>query len=150
MFSSTLVNLDIFDLRCRPRIKVLLYRSTLYDMLILAISTFISSAPSLVEYSTNCFQSRLIGYNNFIDRNFDGTANKNIPLAQIYLSLQSSNETYILKKILKEQDKQKFAEAMEVGVSSISKEEIWVAVPKHEKLAHYNKMRADSQDIRRL
>ena len=51
--------------------------------------------------------------------------------------------------MLKEPDTQKFVEAMEVEVTFRFKGEIWVVVPKQKMLAHYSKMRADGQDIKR-
>jgi len=124
MFPSTLMNLDTFNLYRSMRIKALPSCTTFYGMLILAKSTFVLSAPSLVEYSANCFQSRLIRYNDFLDRNFDGTANKISSLAWIYLSSQSNNKTYTLKEMLKEPDKHKFVKAMELEVASMFKAEI--------------------------
>ena len=69
-------------------------------MLILTMPTFVSNAPLIIDYFSNCFQSRIIRYNYFLERNFNGAGNQTSPLAHIYLPLQSNNETYTLKKML--------------------------------------------------
>lgn len=77
---------------------------------------FVSLIPSVTAYSTKYFQSKVTGCSDFLERNFDETANQKSPLAQIYLSSQSNNETYTLKDMLKEPDKNKLINAMEVDV----------------------------------
>ena len=89
------VNLDTLGLRCSPRIGSLVtakYKQSC-DLMVLAMPSFVSVTPFVTAYSANCFQNRVIGYNDFLERNFDRTANQTSPLVQIYLSSQSNNKT---------------------------------------------------------
>ena len=80
-----------------------------YGLMVLTLSTF--SQPSLTAMHSaasqvsHCYQSRVIEYEDFLDKNFDGTVNKTNPLAQIYMTSQANNECYTLKEILKQPDR---------------------------------------------
>ena len=106
------------------------------------MSAFVTNSPSVTAFSATCFQSRVIEYNDFLERNFDGSTNQTSPLAQISLSSQANNETYTLKEMVREPDKDKFVEAMEVDVASMFKEKIWKAVLKRIMSDHYRTQRA--------
>ena len=117
--------------------------------MVLALSAFAAIPPTATAYYASCFQSRVIGYNDFLERNFDGSANQTSPLAQIYLSSQSNNETYTLKETVKRPDKDKFIEAMEIKVAAMFRGNIWKAVPKSVMTEHYRKERASGLDMKR-
>ena len=149
--NTPFVNLDTLGLRRSPRIKALATnkRKHAYGLMVLALSAFAAIPTTATAYSTSCFQSRVIGYNDFLETNFDGSANQTSPLAQIYLSSQSNNETYTLKEMVKQPDRDKFIEAMELEVASMFKENIWLAVPKRVMTEHYRKERASGLDVKR-
>ena len=106
------------------------------------MSAFVTNSPSVTAFSAKCFQSRVIEYNDFLERNFDGSSNQTSPLAQISLSSQANNETYTLKEMVREPDKDKFIEAMEAEVASMFQEKIWKAVPKRIMTDHYKAQQA--------
>ena len=143
--SPPFVNLDTLSLRRSPRIRALPKRKQAYGLLVLAMSAFVSYTPPVTAYTANCFQSRLIEYNDYLEQNFDGSANQTSPLAQIYLSSQSNNKTYALNEMVRQPDKDKFIDAMEVEVASMFREDIWKAVPKRIMTDHYRAERAKGQ-----
>lgn len=110
---------------------------------------FVTYTPPVAACTAKCFQSRIIEYNDFLELHFDCSATQKIPLAQISLSSQSNNETYTLKKMIKEPDKAKFVEAMEVEVAFMLKENIWKAVPKRIMTEHYRAQRATGVNVKR-
>ena len=54
----------------------------------------------------------MIEYEDYLDRNFDGTRNSTHPLAQVYITSKANNEVYTLKEMLKEPDRLEFLKAM--------------------------------------
>ena len=122
-------------------------------MLVLALSTFSQIGNSLVHDGINnishCYQARVLGYEDYSDRIFDGTNNKTSTLAQIYLSSQSNNECYNVKEMPKEPDRDLFMKAMKKEISTMFKDEIWKLVPKNEMLQHYANERKNEIDIKR-
>ena len=122
-------------------------------LLILTASEFINPAESLCSnipaQMASCFQSGAIVYEDFLHRNFDGSFNSTNPLAQIYLSSKSGNESYINKEMLQQPDKDKFLEAMVSEVGSMPKDKIWELVPHDEMVRHYNKQRKEGVSIDR-
>jgi len=100
------VNLDNIGLRLIPRLKSLHQRT--YGVVVLAMAAFVSITPLISAYSTSCFQSRVISYNDFSGWNFDGSANQISHMAQICLTSQSHNETYTIKEMVKQPEKGNF------------------------------------------
>ena len=147
--STPFVNLDTLGLRRSPRILALSKRKQACGLLVLAMSAFVSHIPPVTSYTTKCFQSRVIAYNDYLEQNFDGSSNQTSPMAQVYLSSQANNETYTLKEMTKQPDKDKFVEAMEVEVASMFREEIWKAVPKRVMREHYQAQRDSGLDVKR-
>ena len=143
------INLDTLGLRRSPRIRALSNRKNACGLIVLAMSAFVTNSPSVTAFSAKCFQSRVIEYNDFLERNFDGSSNQTSPLAQIYLSSQANNETYTLKEMVREPDKDKFIEAMEDEVASMFQEKIWKAVPKRIMTDHYKAQRATGLEVKR-
>ena len=97
-----------------------------YGMLVLALSIFSQIGNSLVHDGINnvshCYQARVLEYEDYLDRSFDGTNSKTSTLAQIYLSSQSNNECYNVKEMFKEPDRDLFMKAMEKELSTMFKE----------------------------
>ena len=102
-----------------------------------------------MEKLVHCFQSRAISYDNYLDKNFDGIANKTSTLAQIYMAATSTNETYTLKEMLQDPDKEIFMEAMHVKVQSLFYEKIWKKFPRKQMLDHGNVEHKAGRDIKR-
>ena len=69
-----------------------------------------------VEKTPHCYQSHVVEYGDFLERNIDGTHNATPTLAQIYIITKASYESYALKKILHQPDRDKFLNAMEKEV----------------------------------
>ena len=118
-------------------------------MLVLIMSAFVFHVPPVTSYTAQCFQSRIIAYNDYLEQNFDGTSNQTSPMAQVYLSSQSNNETYTLKEMTKQPDKAKFVEAMEVEVASMFREKIWKAVPRRVMREHFQAQRDSGLEVKR-
>ena len=93
-------------------------------MLILALTAFTTPAIEVTKIEVHYYQSRDIKYNDFLESNFDGSGNKLSPFVQIYMTSQSNNETYNLKELLREPDKEQFIEVMKKLFESLFKEEI--------------------------
>ena len=127
--------------------------SRAFGLLILAASTCITPVSAAIHASSqrisHCYQTRAIQYEDYLDRNFDGTANSTHPLAQVYITSKSNNETYTIKEMLKEPDKDEFLKAMNDEVASLFKKRIWKMVPRSEMKHHYNEMRMKGKDISR-
>ena len=140
------VNLDTLGLRRSARIASNPKRP-IYGLMILALSTFTSNISKSGAAIARCYQSRVTQYEDFLESNFDGTANRTSPLAQIYLTTTANNEVYNLSEMLKLPDKQEFLKAMHTKVESMFKEKIWVAVPKQEMLDHYKRERLKGKDL---
>ena len=104
---------------------------------------------AVTEVVTHCYQARVVAYDDFLERNFDGSANNLNPLAHVYMSIQANNETYTLKEMLAQPDKDKFVDAMYDEVDSMFREGIWEAVPKTMMLEHYRRKRETGLQIRR-
>ena len=67
----------------------------------------------------------------------------------IYQSFLANNETYTLKEILKEPEREKFVETMRGEVESMFSEGIWETVPKSRMLDHYMSKRKAGFDVKR-
>ena len=163
---ASFVNLDTLGLRRTKRDRkptVKLKESRMTDprnnslsfhkptaMLIMALTAFTTSTMDVALTScAHCYQSRAIEYTDFLETNFDGSANQLSPLAQIYMTTQSNNETYNLKEAMQEPDKADFIEAMRKEVTSLFTEKIWKRVPKKEMKDYYRKQRAEGKDVKR-
>ena len=144
------VNIDTLGLRRSSRVSRAPSR---LGLLILATSAFITPTAGLCSSATtctaSCFQSRAIAYEDFLERNFDGSSNTSNPLAQIYMTSQSNNENYTIKEMLGQPDKAEFLKAMEIEVSSMFRDEIWKLVPRTEMLQHYAAQRKAGISIHR-
>ena len=126
---SPFVQLETLGLRRSNRIKALPPRTKPYGLLVLAMSAITQTTNIVQNLSTKCFQTRIVHYQDFIQRNLDGTPNVLNPLAQAYLSSQSNNEVYSLSQMLRQPDKDRFIEAMRVEVESMFRQKIWKKVP---------------------
>jgi len=111
----------------------------------LAVTAFVTQSYLAIDSTThtisNCYQSRIIEYEDYLDLDFDGTRNSAHPLAQIYIITKANNETYTRKEMLKESDKMEFLKAMKIEVASLFKERIWKLVPCQEMYNHYTTQR---------
>ena len=118
-------------------------------MMSLAFAAFVNPVILATETTSHCYQARVIEYEDYLERNFDGTNNSTSPLAQIYMTSKANNETYTLNEMLKEPDKLEFAKAMEKEVSSLFDEQIWKMVPREEMTRHYASERKLGKSIKR-
>ena len=140
---SPFVQLETLGLRRSERIKALPKRTKPYGLLVLAMSAIATATTSAHDLTAKCFQSRIIHYNDFCQRNIDGTTNVMSPLAQAYISSQSNNEVYSLSQMLLQPDKAQFIEAMRVEVASMFAEKIWRRVPEKEMLDHFHQLKRE-------
>ena len=70
-----------------------------------------------VEPATmHCYQAGITSYDNFLETNFDGTANGTSVIGQIFNATKMDNETYTMSEMLKQNDKMNFVKAMETEV----------------------------------
>ena len=102
-----------------------------------------------MDIDAQCYQARAVEYNDFLETNFNGTSNNASPFAQIYMTSQANNETYLLKEMLQQPDRDDFMEAMRKEVDSLFKEEIWAMVPRQQMKDHYATQRKLGKDIKR-
>ena len=79
---------------------------------------------------TNAYHGYLQGYDDFLDLNFDGTANSMSILGQVYLSGKINNEIYTLKEMMKQLDRHHFEAAMREEIKAMFENEIWEQVPR--------------------
>ena len=124
-------------------------RQHYYGLLVLALTAVEDISTNIISSSTRCFQQRQAEYQNFLDRNFDGSPNSSGTLAQIFISSKANNEVFTLKEMLLQPDRDKFLEAMEKEVRSMFDEDIIEVVPRRQMLDHYNKVRAKGQSVER-
>ena len=134
-YTQPFVNLDTLGLRRSARIKKNPMTRP-YVLMIMALSAFVQSCPRTLAH---CYQARRIAYNDFLDTNFDGTPNHLSPLAQIYATSKTDNETYHLGEMLKQPDRHEFLKAMQAEVEAMFKQKIWKRVPKKLMLDHYKR-----------
>ena len=87
--------------------------------MVMALFTFSSGLFQSASLISQCYQSRVIQYEDFLEQNFDGTTNCTSPLTQIYQTSVVNNEVYNISKMLKQPDKFEFMKAMHEKVSSI-------------------------------
>ena len=104
---------------------------------------------ALSTSSANCFQVRVTRYNEFLEHNVDGTPSHLNSLAHIYHSTLANNETYTLKEMLQQPDKESFMEAMHEEVDSMFREGIWEIGPKSHMRAYYKEKREAGFDVKR-
>ena len=165
--TQSFVNLDTLGLKRSSRMKkpsMLLKESDssskdisrmkkAYGLMVLALSTFAQNPSSSTQQAVNnishCYQSRVIEYEDFLDKNFDGSNNKTSPLAQIYMTSRENNECYSLKEMLKQPDRNLFMEAMNKEVKSMFEEEIWKLVPKRDMIDYFKGERNKGKEIQR-
>ena len=109
-------------------------------MIVMALSAFAQTSQSYINTAvteiSHCYQSRMVEYGDYLERNFDGTSNKTSNLAHIYLVFQVNNKCYNLKEILKRPDRDKSMRAMEEEGESLFEEKLWETVPKTEMIEH--------------
>ena len=78
----------------------------LYDLKVMALTIFKQPLLSLMHQSSSnishCYQSRVIEYEDFLDRNCDGSNNRTSLLAHIYMTSHANNKVYNLKEMLKQ------------------------------------------------
>ena len=80
--------------------------------LIDAVHIGTQAGATVIDIGAKCYQARVVKYNDFLETNFDGTSNNTSPFAQIYMTSQANNETYTLKEMLQQPDRDDFMEAM--------------------------------------
>ena len=83
-----------------------------YGLLATVMLTAANACSTAVTAAAHYYQARVVAYEDFLDRNFDGTPNNINPLAHIYASTLSNDEIYTLKEMLAEPDKDQFMDAM--------------------------------------
>ena len=137
-----------------PLTKEIPQKPKALGMLILAAAAFITqdckeTMSQAANTMSHCFQSRMIEYEDYLDRNFDGTRNSTNPLAQVYITSKANNEVYTLKEMLQEPDRLEFLKAMKSEVTSLFEEKIWKLVPRQEMTKHYADQRTQGKTIDR-
>ena len=94
--------------------------------MILILPIFVSTSSSALEltkrYTAHCCQSRTIGYRDYLDRSLDRTSKNMSLVAQVSTVSKLNQETYNLKDMMKQLDKDEFIKAMEKEVISFFKE----------------------------
>ena len=94
-------------------------------MNILAFAAFVTPDTFAVETTSHYYQSRVVGYGDFLERNFDGTYNLTTTLAHICIISKDNNEPYCLKEIPHQPERDKFLKVMEKYVSFLFEDKIW-------------------------
>ena len=135
------------------RSKEIKHQSSAFMLLILDTSVFvapsIATTQALSEIVANCYQSRCIEYEDFLERNFNSTSNSTHSFFQVYNTSNANNETYNIKEMLQQPDKMDFLKAMESEVASLFNKKIWALIPKSKKVQHYAKQRRQGKEISR-
>ena len=130
-----------------------------HALMILALTAFTTPLTETIQMGTQagaavinigvkCYRARAVEYKDFLETNFDGTSNNTSPFAQIYMTSQVNNETYTLKEMLQQPDRDEFKEAMRVEVDSLFKEKIWEMVPRKQMKDHYAAQRRAGHNIK--
>ena len=65
-----------------------------------------------IETISYCYYTCVIEYEDYLERNLDGTNNSLFPLAQMYMTSKANNETYTPNEMLKEPNKLEFVKFM--------------------------------------
>ena len=68
--------------------------------MIIAFTICLTPIALAIETVSRCYQVRAVEYEDYLDRNFDGSNTSTSPLDQIYLTSKANNETYTLKEML--------------------------------------------------
>ena len=147
--SSPFVRLESIGLRRSPRIAALPPRRTSYGLIAMAMSAIAQTCTPVVDLTAKCFQTRVIHYNDYLDRHLDGTPNSIGPFAEAYLSSRNDNEVYTLKQMLQQPDREHFIEAMRDEIKSMFSMKIWKRVPKREMLDHFHQQRRQGFEPKR-
>ena len=137
--SQPFVDLSSLGLRRSGRKKT---KPKLYGFLIMAAAF----QNNLYASASKAYNGYLQGYDDFLDANFDGTANSTSILGQMYLSGKMNNEVYTLKEMMKQPDRHHFEAAMKEEVEAMFKNEIWEQVFCQSIYDHYNQVRRNGQD----
>ena len=74
----------------------------------------------------------MIEYEDYLDRNFDGTNNSMHHLTHVHITSKANNEVCTLKYMLIEQDRMEFLKDMRSEVASLSPGGILKPVPRQE------------------
>lgn len=142
---SNFVNLDQIGLRQSSRLKDNQSKATYAD-----IFCQTSALGLIAEYTYQYFSSQIVLYQEFIDRNFDGTLNSIHPLSLAYLSKSvSGNEVYTYDQMLTQDNKKEFEKAMFKEVQAMFDNKIWENIPRSEIKAYYNKLRSQGINVKR-
>ena len=105
---------------------------------------------SSVSYtSVEAYNGFLSGYDDYLDLNFDGTANSINIMGKIYLSGKINNEIYTLKEMLKQKDRKEFEKAMRAEVEAMFENDIWTKVSRKSMNDYYTSLRRNGQDLKR-
>ena len=99
-------------------------RTSKYGLVATIMIATANIASVIPQATTTYFKSRVIEYNDFLETNFDGTPNTMNSLSHIYQFTVSNNETFTLKEMIQQPDKDKFIEAMYEEVTSMIREDI--------------------------
>ena len=89
-------------------------------MTTLVFAVFATPVTLAVETNSHYYQSCVVEYGDFLERKFDETYNVDPPISKIYLISKANNESYTLKKILQQSDRDKFFNLMEKEVNGVS------------------------------
>ena len=133
----------------KPHALMILALTAFTTPIIDAVHTGKQAGATAMDIGAKCYQARAVEYKDFLETNFDGTSNNTSPFAQIYMTSQANNETYTLKEMLQQPDRDDFMEAMRKEVDSLFKEEIWAIVPRQQMKDHYATQRKLGKDIKR-
>ena len=114
----------------KPHALMILALTAFTTPIIGAVHIGKQAGATAMDIGAKCYQARAVEYKDFLETNFDGTSNNTSPFAQIYMTSQANNETYTLKEMLQQPDRDDFMEAMRKEVDSLFKEEIWAIVPR--------------------
>ena len=85
----------------------------------LVFVTFATPVTFVVETTSHRYQSHVVEYGDFLERNSDGTHNVTSPLVQIYIIYKTNNDSYILKKMRHQSDRYKFINTMKKEVLAV-------------------------------
>ena len=135
--APSFMDVDSIGLRRSTRAKRPVSRLT-YGFISLALLSLQSVTPTI----SSCYRSTTVAYNDFLDWNFDGTPNSNNPIAQIFSAIStkpaSDNETYTMKEMLQQPDREHFEAAMKKEVQAMFDNKIWEIVPRHQMNSYFD------------
>ena len=88
----------------------------------LAFAVFVTPIALATETASHRYKAIEVEYDDYLERNFDGSNNLISPFSQIYLTSKTNNEIYTLKDMLWDPDKLDFVKVKKKEVSSLFNE----------------------------